>query len=104
MDQDPGGDVNLTGRVAIVSGGGRGIGRAVALGLASAGASVAVVARSGAQIIEVAARITGAGGRAVAIPADVSDPEAVERMVHEVEAALGPVDLLVNNAGSPGPL
>jgi NAD(P)-dependent dehydrogenase (short-subunit alcohol dehydrogenase family) len=95
---------DLTGQVAIVTGGGRGIGRAIALGLASAGASVAVVARSLNQIVETVEEIVRMGGRAVAVPADVSLPEAIGRMVHEVEQALGPVDLLVNNAGVAGPL
>jgi NAD(P)-dependent dehydrogenase (short-subunit alcohol dehydrogenase family) len=98
-------EIDLTGQVAIVTGGGRGIGRAIALGLASAGASaVAVVARSLDQIAETVGQITQAGGRAVAVPGDVSEPEAVGRMVPEVERALGPVDVLVNNAGIAGPL
>jgi NAD(P)-dependent dehydrogenase (short-subunit alcohol dehydrogenase family) len=96
--------IDLTGQVAIVSGGGRGIGRAIALELASAGASVAVVARSLDQIVETVQDIVKMGGRAVAEPADVSEPEAIGRIVREVERALGPVDLLVNNAGVAGPL
>jgi NAD(P)-dependent dehydrogenase (short-subunit alcohol dehydrogenase family) len=96
--------IDLTGQVAIITGGGRGIGRAIARGLASAGASVAVVARSLDQIVNTVDDIAQAGGRAVAVPADVSEPEAVGRMVQEVERALGPVDLLVNNAGVAGPL
>jgi NAD(P)-dependent dehydrogenase (short-subunit alcohol dehydrogenase family) len=104
MDHRPTDEIDLTGQVAIVTGGGRGIGRAIAFGLASAGASVAVVARSGDQIAETAGQIVQAGGRAIAVPADVSDPEAVEQMVREVERALGPVDLLVNNAGLAGPI
>src|SRR4051812_45591159 len=97
-------EIDITGRVAIVTGGGRGIGRAIGLGLASAGASVAVVARSGDQIAETVEEIAQAGGRAFAVPAGVSDPESVGRMVREVERALEPVDLLVNNAGVSGPL
>jgi NAD(P)-dependent dehydrogenase (short-subunit alcohol dehydrogenase family) len=96
--------IDLTGQVAIVTGGGRGIGRAIALELASAGASVAVVARSRDQIAETVEGIARTGGRAIAVPADVSEPEAVGRMVREVERALGPVDVLVNNAGTAGPL
>ena len=102
MDQT--GDIDLTGQVSIVTGGGRGIGRAIAIGLASAGASVAVVARSEDEITETAGQIAEAGGRAVAVPADVSDTEAVEQMVQEVERVLGPVNLLVNNAGVAGPI
>jgi NAD(P)-dependent dehydrogenase (short-subunit alcohol dehydrogenase family) len=104
MGYDTTDEVDLAGRVAIVTGGGRGIGRAIAIGLASAGASIAIAARSEDQITETADHITQAGGRAVAVPADVSDPRAVERMVQEVERALGPVDLLVNNAGLAGPI
>jgi NAD(P)-dependent dehydrogenase (short-subunit alcohol dehydrogenase family) len=104
MDHDPSDEADLTGQVAIVTGGGRGIGQAIAIGLSSAGASVGVVARSADQIAETAGHIAQAGGRAVAIPADVSDPETVERMVREVERALGPVTLLVNNAGLAGPI
>jgi NAD(P)-dependent dehydrogenase (short-subunit alcohol dehydrogenase family) len=75
----------------------------MALGLAAAGASVAVVARSADQLAETVALVASAGGRAVALPADVSDPRAVEAMVRATEQQLGPVDLLVNNAGIPGP-
>ena len=84
----------LEGQVALVTGGGRGIGRGIALALAAAGARVAVAARTREQV-EATAR--EAGG--LALEADVSDREAVERMVDRVERELGAVDLLVNNAG-----
>jgi NAD(P)-dependent dehydrogenase (short-subunit alcohol dehydrogenase family) len=87
-------DNELQGQVALVTGGGRGIGRNVALELAAAGATVAVAARSADQIKETADEIGG-----LAIECDVSDREAVERMVAEVEAAHGRLDLLVSNAG-----
>jgi NAD(P)-dependent dehydrogenase (short-subunit alcohol dehydrogenase family) len=77
-----------------VTGGGRGIGRSIALELAGAGMQVAVSARSGDQVREVAGAVGG-----LAIEADVSSPPDVERMVAAVEGELGPIDLLVNNAG-----
>jgi NAD(P)-dependent dehydrogenase (short-subunit alcohol dehydrogenase family) len=105
QDEGPGGTiVDLAGQVALVTGGGRGIGRAIASALAAAGAAVAVVARSEGELAEVVARIGEAGGRAAAIPTDVSDARAVAAMARAAEATLGPVDLLVNNAGIPGPI
>ena len=99
---DTGQEIDLGGQVAIVTGGGRGIGRAMAQALAQAGAAVAEVARSEDQLTETVALIKGAGGRAIALPADVTDQQAVEHMVAETERQLGPVDLLVNNAGGGG--
>lgn len=93
----------LSGQVAIVTGGGRGIGRAIALAFARAGAAVAVAARSQDQLDETVALIDAEGGRALAVVAEVSDRFSVELMVAETERRLGPVDLLVNNAGAPGP-
>jgi 3-oxoacyl-[acyl-carrier protein] reductase len=84
----------LDGQVALVTGGGRGIGAGIARELADAGMSVAVAARSGDEVERVAAEIGG-----LAVVADVSRAEDVERMVAEVEQRLGPIDLLVNNAG-----
>jgi NAD(P)-dependent dehydrogenase (short-subunit alcohol dehydrogenase family) len=95
---------NLDGQVAIVTGGGRGIGKAIALGLAKAGCSVAVVARSEDQRAETVKQIRQLGSRAISVAADVSDPGAVEQMVREVEESLGSVKLLVNNAGLAGPI
>ncbi len=92
----------LSGQVALITGGGRGIGRAVAQAFAAAGAQVAATARSADQLAETVALITAAGGKALALPADVSDPEAVARMVAETERQLGPVDVLVNSAGATG--
>jgi NAD(P)-dependent dehydrogenase (short-subunit alcohol dehydrogenase family) len=94
--------IDLGGMVAIVTGSGRGIGRAMARELAKAGSAVATVARSEDQLAETVALIEGEGGRAIAFPVDVTDQQAVERAVAETERQLGPVDLLVNNAGHGG--
>jgi NAD(P)-dependent dehydrogenase (short-subunit alcohol dehydrogenase family) len=95
-------EIDLGGQVAVVTGAGRGIGRAMAQELAKAGAAVAVVARSEDQLTETVALIEGAGGRAIALPEDVTDQQAVERAMAETEQQLGPVDLLVCNAGHGG--
>ena len=96
---------NLAGRVALVTGGSRGIGRATALALAQAGADVAVNYRSSAaeaqQLCDLIARL---GRRTVKIGADVSVAAEVARLVPAVEAALGPVGVLVNNAGVSQPV
>jgi 3-oxoacyl-[acyl-carrier protein] reductase len=92
--------VEFAGRRALVTGGGRGIGRAIAIALAESGADVAVNYRERASDAEaVAAAIVKLGRRAVAVQADVSDGAAVAAMVARVEAELGAVDILVNNAG-----
>ncbi|MGH7740549.1 MAG: SDR family NAD(P)-dependent oxidoreductase [Candidatus Eiseniibacteriota bacterium] len=93
----------LDGQAAIVTGGGRGIGRFIALRFAAEGAAVALAA-TGAQALEACAReIRAAGGRALAIPTDVSDEAAVAAMVKQTVAELGRIDVLVNNAGIAGP-
>ena len=89
----------LSGRTALVTGAGRGIGRATVLGLARAGASVALGARTVAEIEAVAAEVRGLGGRAAAGACDVSRPDEVRRLFEQARAELGPVDILVNAAG-----
>jgi NAD(P)-dependent dehydrogenase (short-subunit alcohol dehydrogenase family) len=87
-------------QVAVVTGGTRGIGRAIALRLAREGASVCINYRTKAEVAEqLAAEIKGNGGRAIAVAADVTDDAAVEGMVDRVIALFGPVTVLVNNAG-----
>jgi len=92
--------VDLNGRVALVTGASRGIGRAIALGLAQAGASVAVNYRQRAEAAQaVCAEIESAGGRCLAVQADVRDQEAVSAMAKLVTDQLGGPHILVNNAG-----
>lgn len=93
----------LAGRVALVTGGGRGIGRAIASALADAGAAVAILARTEKEIRETATAINNGGGRAIALAADVMDRGSVRGSVADIERRLGPVDVLVNNAGVSGP-
>jgi citronellol/citronellal dehydrogenase len=96
----------LAGRVALVTGASRGIGTAIAFRFAQAGAAVAVTARTRAEgdhplpgsLAETVSLIEGAGGRVLAVPADLSDRDDRERLVGEVRAGLGPIDVLVNNA------
>lgn len=89
----------LQGKVALVTGGGRGIGRAIALALASAGAAVAITGRDAERLAAVQAEIAATGRAALALPGDVSDSAVVNRAFAEARAALGPIDILVNNAG-----
>jgi meso-butanediol dehydrogenase/(S,S)-butanediol dehydrogenase/diacetyl reductase len=90
---------SIEGRVALVTGGGRGIGRAIALALARSGAHVAVAARTVPEIEAVAAEIAALGRRTHFFPLDVSDRKTIAEAPHVVAEALGPVDILVNNAG-----
>jgi NAD(P)-dependent dehydrogenase (short-subunit alcohol dehydrogenase family) len=94
---------SLSQEVAIVTGAGRGIGRAIALSLAAEGAAIGVFARTKEEIAATAALISDAGGRAVALQLDVRDAPAIRAAVSETATRFGPVTLLVNNAGTPGP-
>ena len=93
----------LAGEAAIVTGAGRGFGKAIALGLAAEGATVTVMARSKDQLDVVAREIEEAGGRALAAAGDVTKREDVERVVAAAEKKFGPTSVLVNNAGVTGP-
>jgi 3-oxoacyl-[acyl-carrier protein] reductase len=90
--------IDLRDRVAVVTGGSRGIGLAVAGRLYSQGARVAIVARDTARARAAVTQLEG-DGQAIAVPADVSDPAQVEEAVATVEREMGPIDILVNNAG-----
>src|SRR5262245_57032245 len=95
----------LMGRIALVTGASRGIGRAIAEALARAGCDVAINYRERAGEAAETARMVGAAGRrALAAPADVADPDDVRRLAESVADGLGPVDILVNNAGVSRPL
>jgi NAD(P)-dependent dehydrogenase (short-subunit alcohol dehydrogenase family) len=86
-------------KVTWITGGGRGLGRAFAQALAQAGARVAVTARSELELAQTVEIIEQAGGRALALPADVTDNRAILEVVAKVESQLGPIDVLINNAG-----
>lgn len=94
----------LKNQVAIVTGGGRGIGRAIGRRFAAEGAAVVLTARTRAEIDAAAGEISKAGGRALPVAADVSDPAACEQVVAQARKAFAQVDILVNNAGIFGPV
>jgi NAD(P)-dependent dehydrogenase (short-subunit alcohol dehydrogenase family) len=100
MTQSP---QELAGRVAIVTGASSGLGRATAERLAASGAAVAMLARSGQHLERVCDAIAGAGGTALALPADLADPAAVEHAVEHTIEEFGRVDFLVNAAGTDVP-
>ena len=90
----------LDEKVAIVTGAGRGIGRAIALGFAKEGASVGATARTVGELASLEQEINGQGGRCLSIPADLSDPAAPARVVDAVLKEFGSLDIMVNNAGA----
>jgi 3-oxoacyl-[acyl-carrier protein] reductase len=91
---------SLNGKVALVTGAGKGIGRAIALALAAEGVHLGLMARTESHLQAVAKEIEATGARAAWASADVSDRPAVEVVVKELEEKLGPVDILINNAGT----
>lgn len=91
----------LRGRVAVITGGNRGIGRSIALGMARAGASIAVLARSEEKNSQVLAELKAIGVPAMALHLDVTARETLSGATAAVEAALGGIDILVKNAGAP---
>jgi len=95
---------DVTGKTAIVTGGGRGIGAAIGKLLAANGARVVLAARSGKEIESVVQEIIGSGGHAVAVECDVADYATVAHMVSSGERQFGPIDILINNAGVIDPI
>ena len=94
---------SLTGKVAIVTGAGLGIGRGIAIGFAEAGADVVLAARTAADLEEVAAHVRALGRRALVVPTDVTDAAACEALVAATVGEFGRLDILVNNAGGAMP-
>jgi NAD(P)-dependent dehydrogenase (short-subunit alcohol dehydrogenase family) len=93
-------DFSLDGKVAIVTGGSRGIGRSIALGLAEAGADVAIAARKPESLEEAVAEVQALGRRGLGVPTNVREMESLQALVDQTKAELGRVDILVNNAGT----
>lgn len=103
MSADASALFSLAGRVAIVTGAGRGIGHACALMLARAGADVVLAARTATDLDAAAAEICALGRRALAVPTDVNDDAALDQLVARAMAEFGRLDIVVNNAGGTGP-
>lgn len=97
---DPDTMVRLDGRAALITGGTRGIGRAIAEAFVAAGADVAILARKPAELAETRAALEALGGQVVTIPGSVGDPQAIETAVTRCIEALGRLDILVNNAAT----
>jgi 3-oxoacyl-[acyl-carrier protein] reductase len=93
-------DLGLAGRVALVTGGSKGIGRACALGLAAEGCRVAIAARGADALREAAAELEKAGAEALAVPADLAEAGGARAVVDAVVGRFGRLDVLVNNAGA----
>ena len=91
---------DLTGRVAIMTGAGRGLGRTMALGLAAAGADLALASRTASELESLVEEVQALGRRAIAVPTDVTSPDACEALVQAAITRLGRLDILVNNAGT----
>ena len=90
---------DLSGKVALVTGAGRGLGRAISLAYARAGADIVATARTASELDTLRGKVRSLGRRAVAIPLDVRDPGSIRAMAERAEAELGRIDILVNNAG-----
>ena len=93
----------LVGQVALITGGGRGFGKAIAQRLAAEGAAVAITSRTQTELNQTVSDIQADGGRAFAVSGDVTRSKDVARVVHATEEHFGPITLLINNAGIPGP-
>ncbi len=96
-------DLNLTGKCAVITGGSKGIGRAIALRLAAEGAHVAICARSEGPLRETAAELEGFGVGVYAAPCDVGDPAALDDFLEQAKDKLGGIDILVNNVSALAP-
>lgn len=97
-------DSALDGKVAVITGAGGGLGRATAQLLAASGSQTVLIGRRPGALDETAALIRGAGGASLAFPLDLADPAAIRTAFSEIRARLGPVDILINNAGSAPPI
>ena len=96
-------DLAITGRTALVLGAGGGLGRAIAVSLGREGVKVALAGRTKASLEATAGTIAAAGGTSLCLPWDIGDLAAIDGNVAQIESALGPVDILVNNSGGPPP-
>lgn len=96
--------MKLDGQAAIITGAGRGIGRAIALAYAREGARLALAARSPEELADTAAEVSRQGGESIVIPTDVTDPAQTQRLADSTAAQFGRIDIVVNNAGISGPV
>ncbi len=96
--------MRLDGKVAVITGAGRGIGRAIALAYAREGAKLALAARNEAELRQVASAAADLGAEAIAVPTDVTDERDTERLARRAHDEFGRIDILVNNAGVSGPI
>jgi len=96
--------MKLNGKVAIVTGAGRGLGRASAIAMAREGASLVILSRTPSELRETAGRIKDLGGKVLSLRADVSKPEDIEKVVHQALSRFEKIDILMNNAAIIGPL
>ena len=96
--------MKLDGRVAVITGAGRGIGRAIALAYAREGAKLALAARSEAELADAVGAVSELGAEAIAVPTDVTRQDDTERLANQVVERFGRIDVLVNNAGMSGPV